>query len=142
MTSDRGAARAAKEVAATAAATARIEATLGALSPEMRAALQALRQTIAAAAPEAVEAISYGVPAFRYHGHPLVAYAAATRHCSLFPMGSALIEAHRADLAGFDTAKGTIRFTPANPLPTELVTRIVHARMAMIDAANAARPGS
>jgi uncharacterized protein YdhG (YjbR/CyaY superfamily) len=51
-------------------ATAQIDATLAALPADQRAALQALRQTIAAAAPEAEEAISYGMPAFRYHGRP------------------------------------------------------------------------
>lgn len=134
-----GETKAGREAAAAASARVRIEATLAALTPEMRDTLQELRRVIAAAAPEAVDAISYGVPAFRYHGHPLVAYHAASRHCSLFPMGSALIEAYRAELAGFDTAKGTIRFTPAKRLPAALVTRIVHDRMAMIDEMNAAR---
>lgn len=115
-------------------ATAQIDATLAALPAEQRAALQALRQTIAAAAPEAVETISYGMPAFRYHGRALVSYAAFKAHCSLFPMSSALIETHRDELAGFATAKGTLRFTPEHPLPNDLVARIVRERMAQIDA--------
>lgn len=114
-------------------ATARIDATLAALPADQRAALQALRGQIAAAAPEAVEAISYGAPAFRYHGRPLVSYAAAKAHCSLFPMSPAVVDAHRGELGGYDTAKGTIRFTPRHPLPEDLVARIVRARMAEID---------
>ncbi len=49
-------------------------------------------------------------------------------------MSSALIEGHRDELAGFATAKGTLRFTPERPLPNGLVERIVRERMAQIDA--------
>ncbi len=115
-------------------ATAQIDATLAALPPDQRAALQTLRETIAAAAPGGEEAISYGMPAFRYHGRPLVSYAAFKAHCSFFPMSAGLIEAHRDELAGFHTAKGTLRFTPEHPLPKGLVERLVRERMAQIDA--------
>jgi len=115
-------------------ATTQIDATLAALPADQRAALQALRQTIAAAAPEAMETISYGMPAFRYHGRALVSYAAFRAHCSFFPMSSTLIETHRDELAGFATAKGTLRFTPEHPLPNDLVHRMVRERMAQIDA--------
>ena len=115
-------------------ATIRIEATLATLPPDQREALQALRATIAGAAPEAVEAISYGAPAFRYRGRPLVAYAAYKAHCSFFPMSPELIERHRDELEGYVIAKGTMQFTPERPLPTDLVVRIVRERMAQIDA--------
>lgn len=115
-------------------ATAQIDATLAALPAGQGAALQTLRQTIAATAPEAEEAISYGMPAFRYHGRVLVSYSAFKAHCSLFPMTSAWIEAHRDDFVGFATSKGTLRFTPEHPLPDHLVARIVRERMAQIDA--------
>ena len=115
-------------------ATAEIDARLAALPANQRAVLQALRETIAAAAPEAVETISYDLPAFRYHGRALVAYLGAKRHCSLFPMGPEIIEAEQDELAAFDTNKGIIRFTVDHPLPPHLVTRIVQARIAQIDA--------
>ena len=115
-------------------ATAEIDARLAALPADQRAALQALRTAIAAAAPGAEETISYGMPAFRYHGRALVSYTAFKAHCSFFPMSSGLVEAHRDELAGFATAKGTIRFTPEHPLPVDLVARIVRERMAQIDA--------
>lgn len=115
-------------------ATAQIDETLAALPAGQRAALQTLRETIAAAAPEAEEAISYAMPAFRYHGRALVSYAAFKTHCSFFPMSSALVEAHRDELASFATAKGTLRFTPEHPLPNDLVERMVRERMAQIDA--------
>jgi uncharacterized protein YdhG (YjbR/CyaY superfamily) len=127
--------------AAAAAATAQIDAYLAALSPDKRASLQDLRETIAAAAPEAVEAISYGMPAFRYRGRPLVSYLAAKAHCSFFPMSSEVLDAHRAQLEGFSMSKGTIRFTPDHPIPKALVETIVHARMAKIEAAGSLSPG-
>jgi len=122
-----------------AAATAQIDATLAALPADQRAALQALRQTIAAAAPGAEETISYGMPAFRYRGRALVSYAAFKAHCSFFPMSAELIETHRDELAGFSTSKGTLQFTPDHPIPTDLVKRIVRERMAQIDIRAAAR---
>ena len=125
--------------AVVAAATAQIDAYLATLPADKHAALQALRGTIAAAAPEAVETISYAMPAFRYHGRALVAYLAAKAHCSLFPMSGAVAGAYRAQLAGFDAAKGTIRFTPDRPLPDAVVIGIVRDRMAEIDAARTAR---
>lgn len=116
-------------------ATARIDAILGGLPAEQRAAMQALRETIAAAAPEAEEAISYAAPAFRYHGRPLVAYSAAKAHCSFFPMSPSVLDGYREELTAFDMAKGTVRFVPDHPIPGEVVASIVRARMAEIDAA-------
>jgi uncharacterized protein YdhG (YjbR/CyaY superfamily) len=104
-----------------------VDAYLATLSPDKRAALQKLRRTITAAAPEAEECISYGMPAFRLDGL-LVAYAGFTNHCSLFPCGS--IRALAKELARYQTSKGTIRFDPKKPLPVTLVRKIVKARVA------------
>jgi uncharacterized protein YdhG (YjbR/CyaY superfamily) len=98
---------------------------------DARAALEKLRKTIrAAAGPKAVEGFSYGIPAFKLNGRPLVAYAALKNHCSFFPMSPAVIEAHRKDLSSYETAKGTIRFTADRPLPSVLVRKLVKARVA------------
>lgn len=114
-------------------ATAEIDAILAGLPADQRAALQHLRETIAAVAADAVEAMSYGAPAFRYRGHPLVSYAAAKAHCAFYVMSPQVIVDHAADLDGFDTSKGTIRFTLDEPLPAELVEKLVRARMAESD---------
>jgi uncharacterized protein YdhG (YjbR/CyaY superfamily) len=74
------------------------------------------------------------MPAFRYYGRALVSYSAFKAHCSLFPMSATLIEAHRDEFAGFATAKGTLRFTPEHPLPSDLVELMVRERMAQTDA--------
>lgn len=111
-----------------------VDAILAGLPDDQRAALQHLREAIRAAAPTAEECLSYGAPAFRYLGRPLVAYAAAKSHCSLYCMSPALQETYRAELAAFGTSKGAIRFTPETPLPVGLVTRIVCDRLGEIDA--------
>ncbi len=106
-----------------------VEDYLAALPEESRAALEKLRMTIKAAAPEATETISYQMPAFKDHGRLLVAYAAFRRHCSLFPASTAVIEALGEELKPYYTGKGTIRFHADKPLPAALVKKIVKARI-------------
>ena len=115
-------------------ATAQIDAMLAAIPADQRETLQALRRTIAAAAPDAEDSITYGMPAFRYHGRSLMSYSPFKAHCSLFPMSGAVIARHHDERAGFETAKGTLRFTPTRPIPDHVVTAMVHDRMAEIDA--------
>lgn len=118
-------------------ATARIDARLASLPPDQREALQVVRRTIASAVPEAVEAISYAMPAFKYRGRGLLCYEAFTAHCSLFP--GAGVHDYADELAGYTLAKGTIQFTPEHPIPTALVARIARDRKAAIDATLAAK---
>ena len=81
-------------------ASAQIDAILAGLPDDQRGALQSLRETIAAAAPEAVEAISYALPAFRYRGRPLVSFGAAKGHVAFYVMSPAAMEAHRERVSG------------------------------------------
>jgi len=107
-----------------------VEEYLAAVPEPARSTLGKVRAAIrAAAGPEATEVISYGMPAFRYKG-ALVAYAAFKEHCSFFPMNSALLEEFGEELAGYSTAKGTIRFPLDKPLPASLIRKMVRARMA------------
>ncbi len=103
-----------------------------------RAALERLRRLIRKTAPRAEECISYGLPAFRLDGHLLVAFGAAAKHCSFYPMSALTIEAHRSALSGFETSKGTIRFQPEVPLPAALVRKLVKSRIAENAAAHRA----
>jgi len=98
------------------------------VSQPHRAALEKLRKDILAAAPFLEETISYGMPTFKNGpGYGIVSFAAFKNHCSLFPMNGTLgAELGGAWLAG----KGTLQFTPDNPLPTALVKKIVKARLA------------
>ena len=111
------------------AAAVEVEEYLAALPPASRSALEALRSTIRAVAPDATETLSYRIPTFRWGGQGLVAYAAFKDHCSLFPMSKAAVAAQGEALAPFIAGKGTLRFTPDTPIPAELVQRLVHARM-------------
>lgn len=113
-------------------ATARIDAHLASLPADQRDALAALRATIAKTVPDAVEAISYGMPAFKYRGRGLLWYEAFAKHCSLFPGAS--VHHYADELKGFTVSKGTVQFTPDHPLPTRLVQRIARDRKAAIDA--------
>ena len=111
-----------------------VDAFLADLPVETRAALENLRRAIAAAAPGAEESINYGVPAFKYRGRPLVSFGAAKSHCSFYVQSPAVMEAHRDELAAYDTSKGTVRFAPDAPLPDALVAKLVRARTAETDA--------
>lgn len=105
-----------------------IDEYLAGLSVGKRAALEKLRKDIRAAAPKAEECISYSIPAFRLDGRVLVFFGAASRHCSFYP-GAYPIEALKEQLAGYETSKGTIRFSEDEPLPTRLVRKLVKARI-------------
>ncbi len=95
-----------------------------------RKVLQALRETIRAAAPEATETISYRVPTFRVGRRNLVHYAGFTDHCSFFPGSAATTDTFAEELGPYRTGRGTIHFTVEAPLSADLVTRIVKARLA------------
>lgn len=95
--------------------------------PEVREALERLRQMIVKTSPDAEEVISYGMPGYKLHGM-LVYFAAFKNHCSFFP-GSRMVESMKAELKGYKTSKGTIQFTVDKPLPAALVKKIVKSRI-------------
>ncbi|MFL6520621.1 MAG: iron chaperone [Chthoniobacterales bacterium] len=98
------------------------------MSADKRAALAKLRKEINAAAPEAEECISYGVPGFRLNGRLLASYAASAKHCAFYP--GSIVQQFKKELKHYETAKGTLRFAPNAPLPKALVRKIVKARIA------------
>ena len=105
-----------------------IDEYIAAFPPETRAVLEDMRALIRAAAPEAVETISYAIPTFDLNGH-LVHFAAFSGHIGLYPTGSG-IEAFKDELAAYSTSKGTVRFPLGSSLPTDLIRRIVRFRVA------------
>lgn len=94
---------------------------------ETQAKLEALRATIHAAAPEAEERISYQMPAFAQEGN-LVYFAAAKTYIGLYPTSSG-VAAFEDDLSAYDHSKGSIHFPIDQPLPMDLITRIVQFRV-------------
>ncbi|HET7870044.1 MAG TPA: DUF1801 domain-containing protein [Actinomycetota bacterium] len=102
---------------------------LAALPEDQRAALEQVRKTVRAAAPEATEMISYQMPTFKLRGRVLVYYAAFKDHCSLFPASDAVMEALGEELKPYFSGKGTLRFTTDKPIPAALLKKIVKARI-------------
>ena len=97
-----------------------------------RSTLKKIRAAIRSAAPaEAIEIISYGIPALKYKG-VLAWYAAFANHCSFFPT-AAVIEQFKNELKGFSLSKGTIQFPTDKPLPLALVKKMVKARVKQVE---------
>ncbi|MEZ4423594.1 MAG: DUF1801 domain-containing protein [Gemmatimonadota bacterium] len=94
----------------------------------VRGRLHELRATIRAAAPDASEKISYRIPTFEHHGS-LVHFAAFANHVGFYPTPSG-IEAFAHELEGYTHAKGSVQFPHTEPLPLDLVQRIVRFRVA------------
>jgi uncharacterized protein YdhG (YjbR/CyaY superfamily) len=106
-----------------------VDRHLRSLPPAARAGLQKLRKAIKTAAPGAEQGFSYGMPAFKLHGRSLVCYEAFKEHSSFFPMSGRIVRAHAADLKGYSTSRGTIRFPPHKPPPARLIKKLVKARI-------------
>ena len=109
------------------ARAASIDEYIAAFPEEVQARLQALRATIKAAAPDAQEKISYQMPTFALQGN-LVHFAAFKNHIGFYPAPSG-IQAFEDDLAIYGNAKGSVRFPLDQPLPLDLVSRIVKYRV-------------
>jgi uncharacterized protein YdhG (YjbR/CyaY superfamily) len=107
-----------------------IDEYLAGVSPENRGALQKIRRAVHAAAPGAEECISYGMPAFRLNGKLIAGFKAAASHCSFHPMSGDTVATLAADLAGYQTSRGTVRFPARTGLPATLVRKLVKARIA------------
>src|SRR5579862_9162461 len=100
-----------------------VESYLAACPEPHRSTLEKMRATIRSVVPkETTEAISYGMPSFRYKGG-LVAYGAFKEHCSFFPMSGSAVAEFADELKNYKTAKGTIQFPVDKPLPAALVKK-------------------
>jgi uncharacterized protein YdhG (YjbR/CyaY superfamily) len=105
-----------------------IDEYIAACPAEVQPLLQQIRLTIRAAAPDAQEAISYQMPTFKLHGN-LVHFAAYKKHIGFYPAPSG-IEAFKDELAGYASSKGAVQFPLDQPLPHDLISRIVTFRVA------------
>ena len=100
-----------------------VESYIKAQPPETRKQLEALRRAIMNSAPRAKESISYGMPYYSFHGR-LAYFGLAKNHIGFYPMKSTIIK-FKAELKGYQTGPGTVRFPIDKPLPLELVRKMV-----------------
>ena len=116
-----------------------IDAYIATFSKDIQESLNALRATIRAAAPDAEETISYQMPTFRLKGN-LVHFAVHKNHIGFYPTPSG-IAAFQGELSAYKGAKGSVQFPLDQPLPLDLVQRIVRFRVEENQAAAAAKSG-
>jgi uncharacterized protein YdhG (YjbR/CyaY superfamily) len=95
---------------------------------DVQSLLQGIRQTIRKAAPEAVETISYQMPAFKLNDRFLVSLAAWKHHVGMYPIPSGT-EAFKKKISEYKGAKSTVRFPLDKPVPYHLITQLVTFRV-------------
>lgn len=104
-----------------------MDAYISQFSSEIQEILQTLRNVIKEAAPNSEEKISYQMPTFYLYGN-LVHFAAYENHIGFYPAPTG-IEAFKHELSPYKSAKGSVQFPIAEPLPYELIRRIVQFRV-------------
>lgn len=104
-----------------------IDTYISQFPPENQLILNQMRNLILQAAPESKEVISYQMPAFQYKGI-LVYFAAYAKHIGFYPTPSA-IEKFKSELTEYKTSKGAVQFPINQPLPEDLITRMVQFRV-------------
>lgn len=104
-----------------------IDEYIATFAPDVQRLLEQVRATIRAAAPDATEAISYRIPTFRLHGSYLIYFAGHTKHIGVYPAPVAAPEL-KTLLAPYATGKGTVQFPLDEPIPVDVITRIVKFR--------------
>ena len=105
-----------------------IDAYIAAQPEAVQPVLERLRAIICKALPDAEEAISYGIPAFKLAGRPVIYFAGWKAHVSLYPAVGRVATELADEIAPYKVSKGTLRFDLGKPIPARLVTRIVKIR--------------
>ena len=100
--------------------------------PETQAKLEEIRALIAATAPEATETISYAIPTFDLKGKHLVHFAGFANHVGFYPIPTGM-EAFKEELSAYKSGKGSVQFPLSEPLPADLIRRIVEFRVGEVD---------
>ncbi len=95
---------------------------------DVQVILNEVRKTIQENAPTAQEAISYGIPTFKFNGN-LVHFAAFKNHIGFYPGGTSAIQAFKEELTPYKQGKGSIQFPLNKPIPLQLVKNIVKFRV-------------
>lgn len=96
--------------------------------PEVQEVLEQMRALIKAAAPDATETISYAIPTFDLNGKHLVHFAGFKKHIGFYPVSSAMVE-FADELKPYKSGQGSVQFPLGQPLPKDLIGRIVEFRV-------------
>jgi uncharacterized protein YdhG (YjbR/CyaY superfamily) len=104
-----------------------IDEYIAGFPPETKAILEKVRATIHEAAPEAEETINYAIPTFTLQGN-LVHFAGFKNHIGFYPTPSG-IKKFKDELAGYDSAKGSVKFPLSQPIPYDLIREVVKFRV-------------
>lgn len=106
-----------------------IDEYIGQFPTEVREVLTELRDLVRATAPEVTERISYGIPTFDLNGRSLVYIAGWRKYVSVYPATAAVRRALGEELEPHLSGRGTLRFPLTTPLPSDLIRRVVEARV-------------
>lgn len=109
-----------------------IDAYLAGLDESDRTALMHVLAVAMEEAPDAEQGTSYGMPALRYRGKPLLGFQSTTKHLAVYPFSPTAVAAVRDQLSGAGLLKGTVRFTAKSPLPEQAIRDLVRVRRAEI----------
>jgi uncharacterized protein YdhG (YjbR/CyaY superfamily) len=106
-----------------------IDTHLAGLPPDKRAILETLRERILTIIPDAGEVISYGIPAFCVEGTVVIGFKANKNDYSIYPFSGGAADRFPGELRGRIVTSGSIHFTPDNPIPDDLLRRIIAWRI-------------
>lgn len=108
-----------------------VDAYIDQFSGEVKARLQQMRQIVRAEVPDAEESMSYGLPAYKLRGKPLVYFGGYEHHVGLYatPNGH---QAFKDEFAKYKQGKGSVQFPNDQPLPIDLIKRVVRYRREQI----------
>ncbi len=118
-----------------------VEAYLAALPAPHRETMKAVRATLRGLLPDAQEGISYGAPALLLNGRPVAGYAAFAKHLTYLPHSGSVLAGLAGDLTAYRFSKGSLRFAVDQPLPADLVARLVDARLVELGMSAVSDPG-
>ena len=106
-----------------------IDEYLQRLDEPKRSTLSRLRRDILAVVPDAEQCISYGVPGFKIDGKTIAGFAAFKNHLSYLPHSGSVFPELAEELAGYQKSTGSLHFAVDQPLPRELVEKLIAVRL-------------
>ncbi len=109
-----------------------VDAYLATVDEPKRTTLEAVRRSIRAVVPDGEECTSYGMPAFRVDGKVVAGFAAFKNHLAYLPHSGAVLADHGDANAGYEHTPGSLHFAIDEPLPDDLVRRLVEAKLARL----------